>query len=153
MAETQLNLQKPQKPQTNTVASSQRLPLQQPRPVVDPMVLDKCATYQKLIHRSGIAKELLLALMIIDMITTLISGFVVAGTETIRILTAATYTFGTALVLLPILIVSFIFCPTPRQYGPLLVVETNRLPESSCALASLKRQLIQEGVNAIAWKL
>ena len=127
--------------------------MQQPRPVVDPLVLNKCATYQKLIHRSGIAKELLLALMIVDMITTLISGFVVAGTETIRILTAATYTFGTALTLLPILIVSFIFCPTPRQYGPLLVVETNRLPESSCALASLKKQLIQEGVNAIAWKL
>jgi len=127
--------------------------MQQPRSVVDSLVLDKCATYQKLIHRSGIAKELLLALMIVDMITTLISGFVVAGTETIRILTAATYTFGTALVLLPILIFSFIFCPTPRQYGPLLVVETNRLPESSCALASLKRQLIQEGVNAVAWKL
>ena len=153
MAETQLNLQKPQKPQTNTVASSQRLPMQQPRPVVDPMVLYKCATYQKLIHRSGIAKELLLALMIVDMIITLISGFVVAGTETTRILTAATYIFDTALVLLPILIFSFIFCPTPRQYGPLLLVETNRLPESSCALASLKRQLIQEGVNAIAWKL
>ena len=127
--------------------------MQQPRPVVDSLVLDKCAKYQKLIHRSGIAKELLLALMVVDMITTLISGFVVAGTETHRIFTAATYTFDTALVLLPILIFSFIFCPTPRQYGPLLMVETNRLPESSCALASLKRQLIQEGVNAIAWKL
>jgi len=121
--------------------------------MVDPLVLEKCAYYQKLIHRSGIAKVLLLALMIADMIIAFISGSVVAGAETTRILTAATYTFGTALVLLPILIFSFIFCPTPRQYGPLLVVETNRLPESSCALASLKRQLIQEGVNAIAWKL
>lgn len=127
--------------------------MQQPRPVVDPLVLDKCAKYQKLIHRSGIAKELLLALMVVDMITTLVSGLVVAGTETTRILTAATYTFDTALVLLPILIFSFIFCPTPRQYGPLLMVETNRLPESSCALASLKKQLLQEGVNAVAWKL
>jgi uncharacterized membrane protein len=127
--------------------------MQQPRPVVDPVILGKCANYQKLIHRSGIAKELLLALMIVDMITTLVSGLVVAGTGNPQILTAATYTFDTALVLLPILIFSFIFCPTPRQYGPLLVVETNRLPESSCALASLKKQLIQEGVNAVAWKL
>jgi len=127
--------------------------MQQPRPVVDPVTLEKCAYYQKLIHRSGIAKELLLALMVVDMITTLISGIAVTAAETPKILTAATYTFDTALVLLPILIFSFIFCPTPRQYGPLLVVETNRLPESSCALASLKKQLIQEGVNAVAWKL
>ena len=117
------------------------------------MVLDKCATYQKLIHRSGIAKELLLALMIVAMITTLISGIAVTAADAPRTLAAATYTFGASLVLLPILIISFIFCPTPRQYGPLLLVETNRLPESSCALTSLKRQLIQEGVNAIAWKL
>lgn len=127
--------------------------MQQPRPVVDPVILGKCAYYQKLIHRSGIAKELLLALMIVAMITTLISGIAVTVADSPRTLAAAIYTFDTALVLLPILIFSFIFCPTPRQYGPLLVVETNRLPESSCALASLKRQLIQEGVNAIAWKL
>ena len=126
--------------------------MQRPRPIVDPALLAKCTRLQQRIKQSEFAKYMSLILMILVMIVTFVAGLCIIGANEPQSITVATFIFVGSAIISAMLTLVFIFCPTPNKYGSELLVAANQLPDGTQALITLKSQLVQEGVNAVAWK-